>query len=642
MANDTNNTNNENNQNNMLEDVDKLMKVRLEKYENLIEEGKNPFEITKFNRTHVISDIMEDPEKYLDKTVVIAARIMTKRVMGKASFAHVQDGSGRMQIYLSVNDLGDDYKDFKKYDLGDIIGIEGFVFTTKTGETTIHATKIVLLSKALRPLPDKHSGLKDKDQRYRHREVDLIVNPEIKETFYKRIQILGEIKNFLAKRGYLEVETPILQTVAGGASARPFITHHNTLDIDMYLRIANELYLKRLIIGGLEKVYEMGKMFRNEGMDIKHNPEFTNIELYEAYSDYKDMMDLTEDLFVDVAENVLKTTKLEYMGQKYDLSKGWKRITMIDSIKEVCGIDFNEIQTDEEAIKVAEDLGIELEEFDKNRGRIMNLVFEEKVEETLIQPTFIYDYPIEISPLTKKKKEDPRLTERFELFIGGREYANAYSELNDPIDQYERFVKQLEDKEKGDDEANDMDSDFIQALEYGMPPTGGLGIGIDRMVMLYTNSESIRDVLLFPTMKPLGKDGKEVESKRITDIDLSKVKIEPLFEDMVDFETFSKSDFRVVKVKNCEEVPKSKKLLKFTLNDGTGKDRTILSGIKDYYNAEELIGKTLLAITNLPDRKMMGEVSQGMLLSAIYEYDGEEQLNLIILDNNIPAGSKIY
>lgn len=637
MANNTNN-----NTNNMIEDIDKLMKVRLEKYENLIEEGKNPFEITKFNRTHVISDIIEEPNKYMDKTVVIAARIMTKRVMGKASFAHVQDGSGRMQIYLSINDLGDDYKDFKKYDLGDIIGIEGFVFTTQTGETTIHATKIVLLSKALRPLPDKHSGLKDRDQRYRHREVDLIVNPEIKDTFYKRIKILGEIKNFLAKRGYLEVETPILQTVAGGASARPFITHHNTLDIDMYLRIANELYLKRLIIGGLEKVYEMGKMFRNEGMDIKHNPEFTNIELYEAYSDYKDMMDLTEDLFVDVAENVLGTTELEYMGQKYDLSKGWKRITMTDSIKEVCGIDFNEIQTDEEAIKVAEDLGIELEEFDKSRGRIMNLVFEEKVEETLIQPTFIYDYPIEISPLTKKKKEDPRLTERFELFIGGREYANAYSELNDPIDQYERFVKQLEDKEKGDDEANDMDSDFIQALEYGMPPTGGLGIGIDRMVMLYTNSESIRDVLLFPTMKPLGKDGKEVENKRVTDIDLSKVKIEPLFEDMVDFETFSKSDFRVVKVKNCEEVPKSKKLLKFTLNDGTGQDRIILSGIKNYYNAEELVGKTLLAITNLPERKMMGEASQGMLLSAIYEYDGEEQLNLIMLDNNIPAGSKIY
>lgn len=637
MANNTNN-----NTNNMIEDIDKLMKVRLEKYENLIEEGKNPFEITKFNRTHVISDIMEDPEKYLDKTVVIAARIMTKRVMGKASFAHVQDGSGRMQIYLSINDLGDDYKDFKKYDLGDIIGIEGFVFTTQTGETTIHATKIVLLSKALRPLPDKHSGLKDRDQRYRHREVDLIVNPEIKDTFYKRIKILGEIKNFLSKRGYLEVETPILQTVAGGASARPFITHHNTLDIDMYLRIANELYLKRLIIGGLEKVYEMGKMFRNEGMDIKHNPEFTNIELYEAYSDYKDMMDLTEDLFVDVAESVLGTTELEYMGQRYDLSKGWKRITMTDSIKEVCGIDFNEIQTDEEAIKVAEDLGIELEEFDKSRGRIMNLVFEEKVEETLIQPTFIYDYPIEISPLTKKKKEDPRLTERFELFIGGREYANAYSELNDPIDQYERFVKQLEDKEKGDDEANDMDSDFIQALEYGMPPTGGLGIGIDRMVMLYTNSESIRDVLLFPTMKPLGKDGKEVENKRVTDIDLSKVKVEPLFEDMVDFETFSKSDFRVVKVKNCEEVPKSKKLLKFTLNDGTGQDRIILSGIKNYYNAEQLVGKTLLAITNLPERKMMGEASQGMLLSAIYEYDGEEQLNLIMLDNNIPAGSKIY
>lgn len=633
---------NNNNTNNMMEDIDKLMKVRLEKYENLIEEGKNPFEITKFNRTHVISDIIEEPEKYLDKTVVIAARIMTKRVMGKASFAHVQDGSGRMQIYLSINDLGDDYKDFKKYDLGDIIGIEGFVFTTQTGETTIHATKIVLLSKALRPLPDKHSGLKDRDQRYRHREVDLIVNPEIKDTFYKRIKILGEIKNFLAKRGYLEVETPILQTVAGGASARPFITHHNTLDIDMYLRIANELYLKRLIIGGLEKVYEMGKMFRNEGMDIKHNPEFTNIELYEAYSDYKDMMDLTEDLFVDVAESVLGTTELEYMGQKYDLSKGWKRITMTDSIKEACGIDFNEIQTDEEAIKVAEDLGIELEEFDKSRGRIMNLVFEEKVEETLIQPTFIYDYPIEISPLTKKKKEDPRLTERFELFIGGREYANAYSELNDPIDQYERFVKQLEDKEKGDDEANDMDSDFIQALEYGMPPTGGLGIGIDRMVMLYTNSESIRDVLLFPTMKPLGKDGKEVENKRVTDIDLSKVKVEPLFEDMVDFETFSKSDFRVVKVKNCEEVPKSKKLLKFTLNDGTGQDRIILSGIKNYYNAEQLVGKTLLAITNLPERKMMGEASQGMLLSAIYEYDGEEQLNLIMLDNNIPAGSKIY
>lgn len=485
-------------------DLNQLLQIRRDKLAKLKAEGKDPFEITKFNRTHTSKQIVENYDELEGKDVTIAGRIMGKRIMGKASFCHIQDGDGRIQSYVSINELGEEsYKQFKEDDIGDIIGITGFVFKTRTGEVSIHAKEVTLLSKSLRPLPEKYHGLKDTDLRYRQRYVDLIVNPEVKDTFLKRIQILREVKNILNEKGYLEVETPILNTIAGGAAARPFITHHNTLDMDMYLRIANELYLKRLIVGGFDKVYEMGRMFRNEGMDIKHNPEFTNIELYSAYEDYNDMMDITEEIISKVAQKVLGTTKITYQGTEIDLTPSWKRISMIDSIKEVTGVDFNEIETDEEALKVAKELNVELDELKLTRGEIINQIFEAKVEETLIQPTFIYDYPVEVSPLTKRKPSDPRLTERFEVFIGAREYGNAYSELNDPIDQYERFKKQVEAREAGDEEANMMDSDFINALEYGMPPTGGLGIGIDRLVMLLTDSASIRDVLLFPTMKPL-------------------------------------------------------------------------------------------------------------------------------------------
>ena len=485
-------------------DMNQLMQIRRDKLTKLKEEGKNPFEITKFNRTHTSKQIVENYEELEGKDVTVAGRLMAKRIMGKASFCHIQDGEGKIQSYVSINELGEDsYKHFKEDDIGDIIGITGFVFKTKTGEISIHAKEVTLLSKSLRPLPEKFHGLKDTDLRYRQRYVDLIMNPEVKDTFLKRIEILKEIKNILNEKGYLEVETPILNTIAGGAAARPFITHHNTLDMDMYLRIANELYLKRLIVGGFDKVYEMGRMFRNEGMDIKHNPEFTNIELYSAYEDYNDMMDITEEIISKVALKVLGTTKITYQGTEIDLTPSWKRISMIDSIKEVTGIDFNTIETDEEAKKAAEELHVELDDLKLTRGEIINQVFEAKVEETLIQPTFIYDYPVEVSPLTKRKPSDPRLTERFEVFIGAREYGNAYSELNDPIDQYERFKKQVEARDAGDEEANMMDEDFINALEYGMPPTGGLGIGVDRLVMLLTDSASIRDVLLFPTMKPL-------------------------------------------------------------------------------------------------------------------------------------------
>ncbi len=485
-------------------DVNQLIQIRKEKLEKLKQEGKNPFEITKFNRTHTSKQVVENYEQLEGKDVTVAGRIMAKRIMGKASFCHIQDGDGKIQSYVSINELGEEsYKQFKEDDIGDIIGITGFVFKTKTGEISIHAKEVTLLSKSLRPLPEKYHGLKDTDLRYRQRYVDLIMNPEVKDTFLKRVQILQEIKNILQEKGYIEVETPILNTIAGGAAARPFITHHNTLDMDMYLRIANELYLKRLIVGGFEKVYEMGRMFRNEGMDIKHNPEFTNIELYSAYEDYNDMMDITEEIISKVALKVLGTTKITYQGAEIDLTPPWKRISMIDSIKEVTGIDFHTIATDEEAKKVAESLAVELEELKLTRGEIINQIFEAKVEETLVQPTFIYDYPVEVSPLTKRKASDPRLTERFEVFIGTREYGNAYSELNDPIDQYERFKKQVEARNAGDEEANMMDEDFINALEYGMPPTGGLGIGVDRLVMLLTDSASIRDVLLFPTMKPL-------------------------------------------------------------------------------------------------------------------------------------------
>ena len=485
-------------------DMNQLMQIRRDKLTKLKEEGKNPFEITKFNRTHTSKQIVENYEELEGKDVTVAGRLMAKRIMGKASFCHIQDGDGKIQSYVSINELGEEsYKHFKEDDIGDIIGITGFVFKTKTGEISIHAKEVTLLSKSLRPLPEKFHGLKDTDLRYRQRYVDLIMNPEVKDTFLKRIQILQEVKNILNEKGYLEVETPILNTIAGGAAARPFITHHNTLDMDMYLRIANELYLKRLIVGGFDKVYEMGRMFRNEGMDIKHNPEFTNIELYSAYEDYNDMMDITEEIISKVALKVLGTTKITYQGTEIDLTPAWKRISMIDSIKEVTGVDFNTIETDEEAKKAAEELHVELDELKLTRGEIINQVFEAKVEETLIQPTFIYDYPVEVSPLTKRKPSDPRLTERFEVFIGAREYGNAYSELNDPIDQYERFKKQVEARDAGDEEANMMDEDFINALEYGMPPTGGLGIGVDRLVMLLTDSASIRDVLLFPTMKPI-------------------------------------------------------------------------------------------------------------------------------------------
>jgi len=493
----------ENNQEQEL-DLNQLLQIRRDKLAKLKEEGKDPFEITKFNRTHTSKQIVDNYDELEGKDVTVAGRIMAKRIMGKASFCHIQDGDGKIQSYVSINDLGEEsYKQFKEYDIGDIIGITGFVFKTRTEEISIHAKEVTLLSKSLRPLPEKYHGLKDTDLRYRQRYVDLIVNPEVKDTFLKRVQILQEVKNILNEKGYLEVETPILNTIAGGAAARPFITHHNTLDMDMYLRIANELYLKRLIVGGFDKVYEMGRMFRNEGMDIKHNPEFTNIELYSAYEDYNDMMDITEEIISRVALKVLGTTKITYQGTEIDLTPSWKRISMIDSIKEVTGVDFNTIETDEEAQKAAEELHVELDELKLTRGEIINQIFEAKVEETLIQPTFIYDYPVEVSPLTKRKPSDPRLTERFEIFIGTREYGNAYSELNDPIDQYERFKKQVEAREAGDEEANMMDDDFINALEYGMPPTGGLGIGIDRLVMLLTDSASIRDVLLFPTMKPL-------------------------------------------------------------------------------------------------------------------------------------------
>ena len=569
--------------------------------------------------------------------------------MGKASFCTIQDSDEKIQSYVSINDLGEEsYKAFKTWDIGDIIGITGFVFKTRTEEISVHAKEVTLLSKSLRPLPEKFHGLKDVDLRYRQRYVDLIMNPEVKETFRKRSQIISEIRKILDEKGFLEVETPVLNTISGGATARPFITHHNTLNIPMYLRIATELNLKRLIVGGYDKVYEMGRIFRNEGMDIRHNPEFTTIELYAAYQNYHDMMDITEELFQKCAMKVCGTTRLTYQGTEIDLGGKWKRVTMIDSIKEACGVDFNTINTDEEAVALAKERKLEIPAGKETRGHIISLFFDEYVEKTILQPTFIYDYPVEISPLAKRSPKDPRLTERFEVFIDGREYGNAFSELNDPIDQYERFKEEIAARENGDDEAGMMDEDFINALEYGMPPTGGLGIGIDRLVMLLTDSASIRDVLLFPTMKPLGSS----DNKKINDIpenndreeviDFSKVEIEPLFKDYVDFDTFSKSDFRAVKVRECVAVPKSKKLLKFTLDDGTDTERIILSGIHPYYEPEELIGKTLIAITNLPPRAMMGIDSCGMLLSAVHTEEGEEKLHLLMVDNHIPAGAKLY
>ena len=630
---------------------------RRDKLAALQAEGKDPFEIVKYDVTHHSSDIHNNFDELEEKEVSVAGRLMNKRVMGKASFINIQDRDGRVQGYISKNDVGEEsYLAFKKFDIGDIIGIKGIVFRTQKGEISIRANEITLLSKSLKVLPEKFHGLNDQELRYRQRYLDLIMNPDVKDTFIKRSAVLREIRNYLDSKNFLEVETPVLQTIPGGAAARPFITHHNALDIDMYCRIALELPLKRLIVGGLERVYEIGRVFRNEGIDIRHNPEFTLIEIYQAFTDYHGMMDLAEGLFRTVAEKVVGSTVLNYGGYELDLGKPFERLTMVDAVKKYADVDFDKIENTEEARKIASERGIAFEERHA-KGDILNLFFEEYVEKNLIQPTFITDYPVEISPLTKRKPSKPEYTERFELFIVGREYANAYSELNDPIDQRKRFEHQEAMRAAGDDEANMIDEDFLTALEYGMPPTGGIGIGVDRLVMLMTESVSIRDVILFPTMKTL--DPKKAENKAekaavngsaedatvsapSVQIDLSKVKIEPLFADDVDFETFSKSDFRVVKIEACEAVPKSKKRLKFTLNDGTDRKRTILSGIHEYYEPEELVGKTCVAITNLPPRKMMGIDSEGMLISAVYECDGREGLNLLMLDDSIPAGAKLY
>lgn len=619
------------------------VEIRKDKLGVLKEVGKDPFVITKFDVTNHSTDIKNDFENFENKTVTIAGRMMFKRVMGKASFCNISDRYGNIQCYVSRDSIGEDpYSDFKKSDVGDILGVKGYVFKTKTGEISVHAEEVTLLSKSLRPLPEKYHGLKDTEARYRQRYLDLIMNQDVRQTFEKRSQILKEIRAFLAKKDFMEVETPLLVENAGGAAARPFFTHYNALDEERKLRISLELYLKRLIVGGFERVFEIGRVFRNEGVDTRHNPEFTLMELYQAYTDYNGMMALTEEMLRHLAEKVCGSAVITYNGIEFDFSKPFKRITMIDAVKEYSGVDFNEIKTNEAAKEIAKSKNIAFEEHHK-RGDIINLFFEEFCEEKLIQPTFVTDHPIEISPLTKKKLGFEDRVERFELFINSWEICNAYSELNDPIDQEERFKAQDMLSEAGDEEANHTDEDFLTALEIGMPPTGGIGYGIDRLVMLLTDSSSIRDVILFPTLKSLNADNKPsdvlISAKKL---DLSKVRVEPLFEDFVDFDTFSKSDFRVVKVKDCVAVPKSKKLLRFTLDDGTGTDRTILSGIHAFYEPEELIGRTLLAITNLPPRAMMGIDSCGMLLSAICEYDGEEVLNLIMLDNNIPAGAKLY
>ena len=630
------------------QDIHQLLKVRREKLSELQTEGRDPFQITKYDQTAHSADIKDHYAEYDGKEVSIAGRIMSKRVMGKASFCNVQDLKGNIQCYVCRDDLGEDsYKDFKRMDIGDIVGIKGFVFTTKMGEISVHAHSVTLLSKSLQILPEKYHGLTNTDTRYRQRYVDLIMNEDVKKTFVMRSKIISCIRRYLDDLGFLEVETPMLVANAGGAAARPFETHYNALDEDVKLRISLELYLKRLIVGGMERVYEIGRVFRNEGLDTRHNPEFTLMELYQAYTDYKGMMDLTENMFRHIAEQICGSTTIPYADVEIDLGKPFERLTMIDAIKKYTGIDFNEITTTEEAKKLADEKGVHYE--DRHvRGDIINLFFEEFVEEHLIQPTFITDHPIEISPLTKKKPDHPEQVERFELYIYAREMCNAYSELNDPIDQRERFKAQEAALAAGDDEANTTDEDFLNALEIGMPPTGGIGYGIDRLVMLFTNSPAIRDVLLFPTMKSLDTKKSEKPVIKTSEnaapevIDFSKVVIEPMFADYVDFETFSKCDFRAVKVKACEAVKKSKKLLQFTLDDGTGTDRTILSGIHAFYEPEELVGKTLIAITNLPPRAMMGIDSCGMLLSAIHTEEGEEKLNLLMVDNHIPAGAKLY
>ena len=631
--------------------LNEILRLRREKLANLQEMDMDPFKIVKCDVTNHSVEIKENFEEFEGKTVSVAGRVMSKRVMGKASFCDVQDRDGRIQCYVTRDSLGEDsYKLFKKYDIGDIVCVKGYVFKTQKEEISVHAEEVTLLSKSLQVLPEKFHGLKDQDLRYRQRYVDLIVNPETKKNFITRGKVIKTVRNYLDNLDFLEVETPILQTIPGGASARPFITHHNTLDIDMYMRIALELPLKRLIVGGLERVYEIGRVFRNEGMDASHNPEFTLLELYQAYTDYHGMMDITEGIIKEVAEKVAGSDKIVYQGVELDFSKPFERITMLDAVKKYTGVDFDEIPDTETAKKVAKEHNVEFEEVHE-KGDILNLFFEEFVEDKLIQPTFLMDHPVEISPLTKRKPDKPDYTERFELFICGHEYANAYSELNDPIDQRERFKRQDELRASGDEEANMIDEDFMMALEYGMAPTGGMGMGIDRLVMLFTNASTIRDILLFPTMKTIGgvKSENGVSSKEVSTpnsepekIDFSNVKIEPIFEEMVDFDTFAKSDFRAVKILECEAVPKSKKLLKFTLDDGERKDRVILSGIHDYYEPEELVGKTAIAIVNLPPRKMMGIDSEGMLISAVHEEDGHEGLNLLMVDDRIPAGAKLY
>ena len=629
------------------QDINQLLKVRREKLAELQEQGNDPFTITKYDVTAHTQQIKDNYEQFEGKDVSIAGRMMSKRVMGKASFCNIQDRDGNIQCYVARDSIGEDaYKAFKKMDIGDIVGIKGTPFTTKTGEKSVHVAEITLLSKSLQILPEKFHGLTNTDIRYRQRYVDLIMNPEVKDTFIKRSKIIKEIRNFLDGRDFMEVETPMLVSNAGGAAARPFETHYNALDEDVKLRISLELYLKRLIVGGLERVYEIGRVFRNEGVDTRHNPEFTLMELYQAYTDYEGMMELTESMFRYLAEKVCGSTLISYNGTPIDLGKPFARLTMIDAIKQYAGIDFDQVKTDEEAKALADQHKIEYEARHK-RGDIINMFFEEYCEDKLIQPTFIMDHPIEISPLTKKKPSDPNKVERFELYINTWEMCNAYSELNDPIDQRERFKAQDAAADAGDEEANHTDEDFLNALEVGMPPTGGIGYGIDRLVMLLTDSAAIRDVLLFPTMKSLDSDKKtakpaEEAPKAEEKVDFSNVKIEPIFKEMVDFETFAKSDFRAVKILACEAVPKSKKLLKFTLDDGERKDRVILSGIHEYYEPEELVGKTAIAIVNLPPRKMMGIDSEGMLISAVHEEDGHEGLNLLMVNNRIPAGAKLY
>ena len=645
------------------EQLSELLQIRRDKLSALVAEGKDPFAVIRYDQDAHSADIQADFDAYENKEVSIAGRMMSKRIMGKASFAHVLDGKGDIQIYVKRDDVGEEaYAAFKSWDIGDIVGVKGFVFRTKTGEVSVHARELTLLSKSLRPLPEKFHGLKDPELRYRQRYVDLFMNDKVRETFRKRSAIIAQIRRYLDSEGFMEVETPVLNTVASGASARPFVTHHNTLDIDMYMRIATELHLKMCIVGGLERVYEIGRLFRNEGMDATHNPEFTTIEVYQAYTDLRGMMDLCEQIFARCCELVNGTTKISYQGQPVDLTPPFRRLSMNDAVKEYTGKDIYGCASDEEARAIAAELGLELADKTATRGKVLAECFDAFVEEKLLEPTFIIDYPIENSPLTKLKAGSRDIVDRFELFVCGHEYANAYTELNDPIDQRSRFVQQAQERAKGDDEAMQIDEDFMTAMEYGMPPTGGIGIGIDRLVMLLTDAPTIRDVILFPTMKPIGKKQGEAKqdkndiSEVVTEaaapvaeapaepekIDFTGVEIEPLFKDFVDFETFSKSDFRAVKVLACEAVPKSKKLLKFTLDDGTGENRTILSGIHPYYEPEQLISKTLVAITNLPPRAMMGLESCGMLLSAVHKKDGEERLNLLMVDPHIPAGAKLY